>query len=385
MIKFLQTLFLSLFLFGCQSNNNHYVNKNLEPSQIKQRKTGEKSTQAVAIFMPLSSKNELATRLAEMVRIGLQDSCETQLESTLYDCSTKELANKSIDDVIKSGTKVVIGPIFSEAVEHIKHKAKSNGIHILTLSNNPLLVDHNVFVFGHEPLKQVQLIISYLTNKGHKDFILLIQNEGVKSVTSALSLYVKNLGGRVVMAQNFGSLTDSIADAVDKVNLKVDEINENLYATSKPAILLQCNDCDVRKVFDFLIKNNTDKKAVIFGSNKIDISYDKDIQIIVTGSDYAKSSLAEIGSNFTDYHLNYMDRLAYDVGVLCGYAIYESLNSSDWVLEFLKKLKDPQGFTTLSGYMRFENNVSVRRYDILLRKGNKYEKLSQDSKLNAGI
>lgn len=362
MTKFIKSILVLVFVCSCSTRNENQLNVSQQmPKKVE-----------VAILMPLTQANaETGKKLSNLIRAGIEDSLRGNVSITIYDSASEEFINKSMDQIIHRKTKIILGPLLASEVNLIKEQAKANDIDIITLSNSSSVVDTNVFVFGHAPLKQTDRIINYLlSNKSYKNFVLLLPNAThTGNLAKVLNEMIESRGGKVKLVEKYESSSkESILYAVNKVQEVVDEINESEENSTKPLIYLADEVKNLKYVLNLLHKNKLDRKAIIFGDNRLDLA--DNAEVIFTGSlNHVNSKIAENAEEIAgSKHLNYMDKLAYDLGSLVGYAIDDEFSRE----RLHAILNNNSGYKNTSGLMRFSNGIAERKYDIIKKKDYKY-------------
>jgi len=362
MTKFIKSILLLVFICSCSAKNENQANVTTKlPKKVE-----------VAILVPTSSSNaEVGKRLSSIIRSGIEDSLRGNVSITIYDSAGQEFINKSMDQIIQRKTKIILGPLLASDVNLIKDRAKSNNIDIITLSNSSSVVDTNVFVFGHTPLKQTERIVNYLlSNKSYKNFILLLpQASHSVNLVKVLSEMIESRGGKIYFVEKYEtSSEESMLQAVNKVQEVVDEINESGESSTKPLIYVADEVKNLSNILNLLHKNKLDRKAIIFGDNRLDLG--DNTEVMFTGSlNHIDSKISENAEEFTgSKHLSYMDKLAYDLGSLVGYAIDGEFSRE----RFHLLINNQSGFRNTSGLFRFSNGIAERRYDILKKKESGY-------------
>jgi ABC-type branched-subunit amino acid transport system substrate-binding protein len=362
MTKFIKSILLLVFICSCSTKNENQANA---PTKLQKKVE-------VAILMPMSSTNaEIGKRLSNLIRAGIEDSIRGNVSITIYDSATEEFTNKSMDQIIQRKTQIILGPLLASDVNLIKDRAKSNNIDIITLSNSSSVVDTNVFVFGHTPLKQTERIINYLlSNKNYKNFVLLLpQASHTGNLVKVLGEMIGSQGGKIYFVEKYEtSSEESMTQAVEKIQEVVDEINESGENSTKPLIYVADEAKNLSYILNLLHKNKLDRKAIIFGDNRLDLG--DNTEVMFTGSlNHINSKISENAEEFTgSKHLNYMDKLAYDLGSLVGYAIDGEFSRE----RFHLLINNQSGFRNTSGLLRFSNGIAQRRYDIIKKKESRY-------------
>ena len=348
-------ILFSLSLQGCASNP--------EKAQPKVN---------VAILMPLTGKDsETGKRLSELMKLGMEDALAGQINLMTYDARDEEVAKAMMNKVIAKKTKIVLGPLFSPVTQAIMPQAEANDITVISLSNNPALAASNIYVFGHAPMRQTEHIINYFLSKDHKDFILLLPNGSYsKTIGGVISGMTARGSANPVHIEYYSDDQEAIAEAVSKVAKVVDDLNESPDSMTKPVIYVADDAKNLHLVFSAIRKYDLDEKAFVVGDNRVDIDFPTSIHLTFTGSlNYLNYNLDTKARELLGItHLTFMDQLAYDLGRMTAHYIGFGLDHE----QFVARLKSREGYTGASGRLRFEDNIAVRKYDIIERIGTKY-------------
>ncbi len=353
-INYILCAIVTIFLANCQTTQQ--IEKTI-PQHIE-----------IAIMVPLSGdSSEEGKKIAELIKLGLQQGLVTgNVNVTVYDAATKELALQSMNKIINQKTKIILGPISSQITESISNLAIINNIIVISLSNNPLIARDNILAFGHTPMKQTEKILQFLLQNGHKDFILFLPKKPnsqniVNIIRSMLLTNHANLVHTEFYQQNN---IESITNGVINIVPKVDDLNER-EESLKPAIYIADESKYLPEIFNLLEQYNLTQNAIIFGDNRLNIDYKYKINAIYTGSlNIMQTSLPQILKNkFGNEFLNFLEMLAYDVGFITAQAINDNFNTT----QFLFRLTKPNGYFGIAGNVRFNGFIAERMYDIIKR------------------
>lgn len=357
--KALLTLSLMLFLQSCATET---------------QPTEEEPPVKIAVLLPLSGpKREESSALAEMIRQGVYDALRVRADLHFYDVSNETLAKDSMARVVASGTKIILGPATSEATQLIAPIAEKNDIDVISLSNNPALISKNIFVFGHQPMKQTEILLDNFLRHNYRHFITLTpQGNYYKSVSDVIKDDVISHNGTFVGAYHYGADPESIAKSVQFISKLVDNLNEDPENENKPVIYISGLDKNLHLLYNAIIAANLDKKAVICGDNGIDIDYPGDITLYFPAS----NNIVASGLHDKAYkllgrrYLSAFEILAYDAGYITATSLQEQYSAAT----FRRRLKSSSGFIGLSGVTYLGSQLAERNYDIIKREHNKYQK-----------
>ena len=324
--------------------------------------------------MPLSGPHgSQGRKLAQIIKLGLEENLQGMVETTTYDVSTEDYAKQAIAKMQSKNTKLILGPLFTPSVQFIEEYARKNNVIILTLSNNPALAKENmVYIFGHQPLRQIDFLIKYFASKSHDNFMLLAP----KSKNSdTLKKVISELAGKQntrLCKSYFYSNKMEIKEILTNLSDDIDGILEDETQETRPVILVMDDNTDnLKNILDEVVSLKLDKKAIIAGDGRIDIEYSNDINFIFVGSSKVANAdlINKMRQQLSINHPNHLEWIAYDVGALAA----SSINISFDYNGFLSRIKSQHWYKGLSGDIMFQDAIAQRKYSILERQGQKYK------------
>ncbi len=359
------TCFFSLF--ACHSSKETTIAiKKITPETLE-----------IAILMPLTGENSvLGGQYNKLIKMGLEDGLKSYVHVTSYDGSNEKQVLVAMDKIIIRKTKIILGPLYSNLTSLIADKAKAHNIIIITMSNNPVLADKNVFVFGHAPLKQLVRIIDYFADHDYKNFIALLPSgQHAQTINQVMQNIIIQKHATLVRSEFYSNLPESIDKAVLNVSNSVDNLNEMEDSTTKPVIYLSDDSKNLELVFEAIHKHNLDKKAIIIGDNRIDIDYSQPINITFTGSlNIANSDIVERAKNIGINHLSFMHAMAYDLGRMTAKYIGNNFTTE----RFLATINSKSPYMAISGNIHFIDSIAQRDYDIIRKEDGLYSTASSN-------
>lgn len=352
----------SLFLFSsCNEIENFSLLKKTPP------KTDGTN---VAILLPTTGPDaELYRELNKMVKIGLSDGAQGKIKVTSYDSSNRQVLAESMEKIIDNNTDIIIGPVFSEAAEYAHSKLKNKKTTIITLSNNPVLADANLFVFGHAPMRQTEYLVDQLLKSGYNNYIALLPSGRYsQSVSSVLQEMLTSRDAALIRVEYYNHEEEDIARAVKIVSDNVDNLNEADYNLKQPVILLADDPHTLKKVFAYAAQYKLDRKSVLAGDSRININTSNNMSILFTGSANPNSEdVRNKASKLNINHVGFMHEIAYDAGLVVAKNLKDGYSKND----FISKIKQTE-FQGLSGKIHFIDSIAQRQYDLIKKHQNNF-------------
>ena len=140
----------------------------------------------VAVLLPLTGKSaEIGKSLLDAAKLALFDKYATLPRNKRFvkivllpkdtEASAK-IAKVVAQDAINEGAKIIIGPLFSDAVTAVSSVAAKHNINMLTFSNNVDVAQDGVYLLGFMPDQQVNRVLDEAYSKNIKNIALLAPN-----------------------------------------------------------------------------------------------------------------------------------------------------------------------------------------------------------------
>ena len=331
----------------------------------------------IAILLPITgAEASLSKEYAQIIKIGLSDSAKSKIRVTTYDSADDKKLSQSLDKIFEEGTDIIIGPIYSGDTQIVSDKVKGKGTIVLSLSNNPILANKQVFVYGHAPMRQLEQITNYFLENNYQNYIALLPSGQYSSTIGEILRDTITSKDAKLAIEFYDNEPDSIEKAVKIVSNKVDNLNENDFNLTQPVILLSDDPATLGTLYSKALHYNLDKKAIIAGDSRIDIDSSFPVDVTFTGS------MDIINANFTMRtakagikHISFMHALAYDAGKMAGKYIGSHYNRT----QFLEKMNSSEPFIGVSGKIHFIDSIAQRKYDIIKKENSQYKAISRES------
>ena len=343
-------------------------------NQSDLKNIGGKNVVDIAVLLPMSgSEAELSKEYVQMIKIGLSDSAKTKIRVTTYDSEQQRLS-QSLEKIFEQGTDIIIGPIYSETTKTVANKIKGKGTIVLSFSNNPVLADKQVFIYGHAPMRQLEQLTNYFLENNYKNYIALLPSGRHSStVSKILHDMIANGDGTLSRVEFYGNSPEDMADSMHVVSDSVDNLNENDFNLTQPVVLLADDPATLQLLYSSARKYKLDKKAVIAGDSRVDINLSSPMDITFTGSlNIINTDLSARTTKAGIGHISFMHAIAYDAGKMIGEYIGTGYNKT----KFLSKMNSPETFAGISGSIHFTDSIAQRQYDIIKKKNGEYQTVS---------
>ncbi|MDR1495066.1 MAG: penicillin-binding protein activator, partial [Rickettsiales bacterium] len=181
-------LLLMLLVISCGSDRDYFLKKekilesDVDFYEGDLRKQYERETAGmlrVALLIPLSGPvKAVGEDMVNAAQLSLFENSKKEVLLRPYDTKgTTFGAVEAINKALKDGVDVVIGPVFKAETKAIQKIAEKNGLLIFSLSSEQDLANSkNIFVTGPIVEQEIQLLVSYMVDKGIYNYVGLMPN-----------------------------------------------------------------------------------------------------------------------------------------------------------------------------------------------------------------
>lgn len=170
----------------------------------------------VALLVPLSGpRADIGRAVSDAAKLALFDVADGDFELRPYDtAATGAGAAAAAERAVSDGVKLVIGPIFSAAVQGAAPIVQEAGLNILAFSNDRNVAAPGVYLSGLFPESQIERVISYAAQRGIRRLGVLAPRGpfGARVLDAARRASAAS-GVELVRTEEFGASTDDIVRA----------------------------------------------------------------------------------------------------------------------------------------------------------------------------
>ena len=280
-----------------------------------------------------------------------------------------------IDKILDIGTDIVIGPIYSEATKTVAQKVKDKSTIVLSLSNNPVLAEKNVYIYGHAPMRQLEQITNYFLDHKYQNYIALLPaGRYSTTVSKILNDMITNREGTLARVEFYGGAPEDMAKSVHLVSDTVDNLNENDLNLKQPVILIADDPATLEVLYSNAKNLHLDKRAIIAGDSRIDIDFTPPIDVTFTGSlNITNTNLVMRAMKSGIKQVSFMHAIAYDAGKMIGDYIGSGYNRTN----FITQMNTAEPFVGISGSIHFIDSIAQRKYNIVKKEDGKYKTMNE--------
>jgi ABC-type branched-subunit amino acid transport system substrate-binding protein len=262
-------LFFIFFIISCTDDLNSLISKrsiqegrsNLYTDDMIGKIVNDTDKIRVGLLLPLSGPvKSIGEILLNTAQLSVFNNNKKNILIRVYDTNgTTFGAVKAINEAVKEGIDVIIGPLFSAETKAIRNIVRKNDLLAFSLSNDQTLANiSNVFVTGSIPEQEIQLLISYLSESDIHNYVsFLPNNEHGAEIGKILRTTVTAKDGLLIKSDYYDENSqDIMAKLSDLTNYY--EIPQTLY-----------DEYQKRKTEQKLLGTNEDIPFVIKDEEKI--------------------------------------------------------------------------------------------------------------------
>ena len=427
MIKKLFILFILILATGCgstlQSQKNSKSNSesavegspydSIDVESLNDDQNNNKLK--VAVLLPLSGKAEkIGDTMFKAAQLSMFNNKLNNIVLMPYDTKgTSFGAVDAMNEAMRDGAEIVIGPLFTQTTKAIMDIADVNRVIVLSFSDNETLLDpkyNNIYLMSSTPRQEIYRIVSYLVDhKNFYGFSGMFPNDSYGNTALKSFKEIANRKDTKMVKTDFYSKDDKflqrkVAELLD-TNTYKDEVYkkyEEEKALAKAsgmnaevefkytdedkifadALLLPDSGDELLKIGEIVANYNQPNKPIMIGTSKwLNNSLYNNVNF-----DNALFS-APNPNNYTDFENMYYDKfgvfpyrissLAYDAVT----AVMESYAASGNKENIKYALENYQGFNGVNGRYRFLSTGLVERKLAILRISNGgYEIIDYDNR-----
>jgi branched-chain amino acid transport system substrate-binding protein len=349
----------------------------------------------VAILLPLSGKAaKVGNIMLNSAQLAMFDSKLNNIVIKPYDTKgTSFGAVDAINDAIRDGADIVVGPLFTQSTKAILDIAYANNLLVLSFSDNESLLDGkctNLYLIGFTPRQEIDRIISYLIDYNNfYGFSAMFPNDIYGSTVSKIFKEVIYRKDAKIVKTDFYSKSDSNLEK--KVNTLLvtntfkDEVYEKYLADQTiakseglstdiefkytdddkifaDALLLPDSSQELLNIAEYITNYKGNNKPLLIGTSKWlnstlynNVNFDNTLFVAPNPTKYEnfENAYYEV---YQSYPLR-VGSLAYDTIK----AITESYAKAQDKINIKYALENYQGFDGFNGRFRFLSNGLLER------------------------
>ncbi|WP_428926703.1 penicillin-binding protein activator [Marinibacterium sp. SX1] len=196
----------------------------------------------VALLVPKSSSTQgdgvLSASLENAARLAIADLQGAQIDLRVYDTAgSATTAAAMAQQAANDGAKIILGPLRAEAANAAGLAVASQGINVLSFSNNTQIAGGNVFVLGNTFENTANRLARYAARQGKRRVVVVHSSDvpgqlGRNAIQQAFS----GTAAEVVASVPYDLSQQSVIDSVPQITSAISSnAADTLFLTSTTA------------------------------------------------------------------------------------------------------------------------------------------------------
>lgn len=188
-----------------------------------------------ALIVPLSGPASAIGRdLADAAQMALFDFAVPKFELRIYDSGgNAQAARTAAARAQAEGARMVLGPLFADAVAGTSSVSRPAGIPVFAFSNDRLIAGDGVYAAGFSAEAQIDRVVAFATRRGLREFAALVPDDGFGGrMATILSDVVARRGAGVAATAFYPGGVEALTETV-RTLARYDERVEALEAERK--------------------------------------------------------------------------------------------------------------------------------------------------------
>jgi len=135
----------------------------------------EKNLLNIGLLLPLSGAHyHIGTSLLNSAQLALEKTGDNNIVFHVADMGDPNKALKNFYSILENDLDLIIGPVFTHNIEIVKNVLKEKKIPTITLSNNSLMEEENIYIFGLTIRDEIKEIMRYSKKNNFKNFVIIL-------------------------------------------------------------------------------------------------------------------------------------------------------------------------------------------------------------------
>ncbi|MGE0665324.1 MAG: penicillin-binding protein activator [Sphingomonadales bacterium] len=179
----------------------------------------EANVTKVGLLLPLSGRNSaLGQAMLDSAQLALFDVQDPTIVLLPRDTEGAGGAAAAAEDAIRSGARILLGPIFADAIRAAGPVARQFRVPLVGFSTDRTVAGDGVYILGFTPQQQVERIVRYSIDQGWKRLAALVpQSPYGTMVAEAMREAAARYGGQLVAIETFPETEEALAPPVQRL------------------------------------------------------------------------------------------------------------------------------------------------------------------------
>jgi branched-chain amino acid transport system substrate-binding protein len=188
--------------------------------------TGPSTPAKVALLVPLSSQGApgvIARNLKQAAELALFEREKSAVELIVKDDKgTPDGAKAAVEDAIKRGATLILGPLYAKSVVAVAPIARKAGVPVVAFSTDRQVAGNGVYLLSFQPGPEVERIVAFAAKRGKLRYAALIPGDDFgKLVEPIFRNAVTRAGGTIVALETYPANANALLEPLRKISAEI--------------------------------------------------------------------------------------------------------------------------------------------------------------------
>ena len=157
----------------------------------------------------------------DSIQLAFFEVLNLNVELLIFDTrGTVEGAKQAAELAINSGVDLILGPLFGGSTKAIAPMTKEAGITLISFSNDHLVAQEGVYVFGFLPSQQITRIVNFALESGYRNLAAFVPDNyfgklAIETSKNAVLIQGKDLSRAQYYQPDGENLTELVKSFAD--------------------------------------------------------------------------------------------------------------------------------------------------------------------------
>jgi ABC-type branched-subunit amino acid transport system substrate-binding protein len=195
----------------------------------------------VALLVPASGGGggaTIAASLENAARLAVSDLQGAQIDLRVYDTGgNPQRAAQVAQQAVSEGARIILGPVFAEEANATGVAVASQGVNVLSFSNNPAIAGGNVFVLGQTFQNTATRLVRFANGRGRGNIFIVHGRDTAETLgRDAIQGAINSSGARLAGTASFDLSQQGVVNAIPSIANQIRLSNANaVFLTSGTA------------------------------------------------------------------------------------------------------------------------------------------------------
>jgi ABC-type branched-subunit amino acid transport system substrate-binding protein len=180
----------------------------------------------IALLVPLSSQGApgvIARNLKQAAELAIFERDSRIVELLVKDDKgTPDGAKAAVEDAIKRGATLVLGPLYAKSVAAVAPVARKAGVPVVAFSTDRQVAGNGVYLMSFQPTPEVERVVAFAAKRGKLRYAAMIPGDGFgKVVEPVFRDAVARAGGTIVTLETYPANANALLEPLRKISATI--------------------------------------------------------------------------------------------------------------------------------------------------------------------